>query len=233
MNKKKSLSMWVVALLLLCLPTACNKEYTQPIDGATFCKTSVTSYVVPDTIFFSKKRITEDSAMIVDCRYGHFISERKTFDSLCNSVGDLAYNTYSIGPRMALLDSILEARVVALDDFSADYPAGSDISDAVELQYASYYDFIRQGYKCDDDSLFKDDKEKANYYQDMMDLYGMEGINLYKKTLSTLTRSDTRLVVPKFALRFIKRPMAKGRHRFRITLVLNHARLDREFDYWF
>ena len=51
------------------------------------------------------------------------------------------------GPRIAVNDSVCKMTIKTVEDFDASHLAGSDISDLVECQYVSYYDYIHNDYK--------------------------------------------------------------------------------------
>lgn len=115
----------------------------------------------------------------------------------------------------AINDSIKSMTFETLTDYDVSHPAGSDISDIVDCVWVSSDDFIRNGYRCSEayaTSSYREYREVIGYsYIDDDFLFG------YRKPVSEVNLSNTRLTERHFAFVFMKKPSADGEHRFRVT----------------
>lgn len=224
-------TLFLYFFIMMCFLASCSSD-EDIVSGAVYNKNCVTTYWTPESLTMSmtKSELDNDSAVTIDVTPHEAISSGKAFDLLASKFGDVSYNRYTVcGPKVAMNDSILSVNIVTLDDFDESHPSGSDVSEYVDIQYASYYDFIQSGYK--QEEISEDERQKL--FTDFMELYSKEGLTIHDKKLTELTSTDTRLVAPKFVFRFNKRPVSIGKYRFKMTLSLSKVKMEQVFIYCF
>lgn len=74
--------------------------------------------------------------------------EQDIFEKIAAKFGELgtANLINAIGMNISLSEIITDIKVVAVSDFNANYPSGSDISEIAHITYNSYYPFIQNNY---------------------------------------------------------------------------------------
>lgn len=210
----------IISVGLLCSLFSCSNA-NEEISGATFNKTFVTGYLTPESIVTRKI----DSGIGLTLK-GNVITSGKNFDDLSTYYNDLTYNRYTVcGPRIAISDSIYKIEVRTLEDFDALHPAGSDISDLIECQYISYYDYIQSGYK-------KENKDIGQSL-DMQEYSGIEGAKMLKNELTKMNYSNTKLIAPNFLLKFKKEPEKKDKLRFYLVFNMGEKEIKDSIEYKF
>lgn len=211
--------MYIMMVSLLSSLVSCSEKDDE--SGAIFCKTFVTGYLIPESIV----AIKEDSGIRLALK-GNVITSGKAFDDLSTYYNDLTYNRYTVcGPRIAINDSIYKIEVRTVEDFDALHPAGSDISDLVECQYISYYDYIQSGYK-------KENKDIGQSL-DMQEYSGTEGAKMLKNELTKMNYSNTKLIAPDFLLKFKKKPEKKDKLRFYLVFNMGEKEIKESIEYKF
>lgn len=172
--------------------------------GATYNKTFITGYMNPEQVVVE----SIDAGVEVTFR-GDVITSGDVFDDLSKAYNDLSYNRYTTcGPRIAISDALSLIKVETIEYFDATHQAGSDISDLVECQYISYYDYIQSGYK--------ETEKDIESYSDMMEYYGIEGAKLFSDKLSDINYANMNLVAPNFILKFNQTPENSGIYQFKL-----------------
>lgn len=209
-----------IVLLFFCgLLFSCSEETV--ISGATYCKTFITGYLTPETI-----SVENANSEIKLTFKGKIITSGKTFDELSKYYNDLTYNRYVVnGPRIAVNDSVCKMTIKTVDDFDASHLAGSDISDLVECQYVSYYDYIHNDYKIVN--------TKALQTQGLNGYSYIEGAEIKNMNLADICYDNTKLLAPEFMLKFKKAPEKKGEYHFDLTVILNGEKLTKTIDFVF
>lgn len=211
--------MYIMMVSLLCSLVSCSEKDDE--SGATFCKTFVTGYLTPESIVTRKV----DSGIRLTLK-GNVITSGKPFEDLSTYYNDISYDRYTIyGPRIAISDSIYKIEVRTVEDFDALHPAGSDISDLIECQYISYYDYVQSGYK-------KRNKDIRQYI-DMAEYFEIEGVNMLKNELTKMNYSNTKLIAPDFLLKFKKEPEIKDKLRFYLVFNMGEKEIKESIEYKF
>lgn len=209
----------IVLLFFSGLLFSCSEETV--ISGATYCKTFITGYLTPETI-----SVENANSEIKLTFKGKIITSGKTFDELSKYYNDLTYNRYVVnGPRIAVNDSVCKMTIKTVDDFDASHLAGSDISDLVECQYVSYYDYIHNDYKIVN--------TKALQTQGLNGYSYIEGAEIKNMNLAEICYDNTKLIAPEFMLKFKKAPEKKGEYHFDLTVILNGEKLTKTIDFVF
>ena len=212
-------TIYIAMLALFFSLFSCEKE--EPISGATYNKTCITGYVVPE--YFSTGKV--DSGMKFALR-GNVITSGDAFKKLSQKYNDVSYNRYTVhGPCQALEDGLCKMKVETIKPFDAEHPADSDISDLIECQYISFCDYIRSGYQ----------KEGEDDEQDL-ELFGYtldEGAKLLKEDLQNINYENTQLMTEDLVLTFKKEPEEKGVYRFILTLQTQDKGINKVFEYEF
>ena len=212
-------TMYIAMLALLCSLWSCEEE--EPISGATYNKTCITGYVVPE--YFSTGKV--DSGVKFHLR-GDVITSGTAFKKLSQKYNDLSYNRYTVyGPCQALEDGLCKMKVETIKPFDATHPAGSNISDLIECRYISFCDYIRSGYQ---------EEEKVwEQYLDLEEYCSFEGAKLMVANLQSLNYNNTQLMGTDFVLTFKKEPEEKGVYRFILTLQTQDKEINKVFEYEF
>lgn len=182
--------------------------------------------------------ITPSEATVNVTKWGVFVefsgytcTSGTAYEDLANKFGDIHYDksnhSESTGaPRTAMNDSVLEAKMTAIDEFDEKHAAGSDVSDLVNVKYSTFTEFISNGYNVS--AISHDDRDAAFHK-----IYYYDGATLHQKKLTELTSSDTRLIFPTLMFVFSQQPQQKGAHKLRLTLKTSHMQVDEEFEYTF
>lgn len=59
----------------------------------------------------------------------------------------------SYGSKDRLAETILDLKVISLDNYDKNHPSGSSIADIAYLEYLDYYGFVNRGYNWDNESM--------------------------------------------------------------------------------
>ena len=120
-------------------------------------------------------------------------ADKDWFNALCNKYGDVSYpNKQGIGMygQYAFIPQCITPDLVSIDvkaniDFDADHPAGSSLADIMRIRLTSFYDFVRAGYK-NEDNGFKDRALSELTSEDLMMLEFVENIFILSFNSSVL-----------------------------------------------
>ncbi len=201
----------------------CNSCNNLPLEtGATFHKTFITGYLIPEHI-----QIGGAQSKISLLVKGNVITSGAFFDELAKYYNDLSYNRYvASGPCTVISEMISEIKVETIEDFDNNHLAGSDISDIIELQYISYYEYVQNGYQ-------EENKGNREDYDDMYVYYQKDGAKIFKGNLSEIKFADMRLVTPDFVLRFQTNPSQKGLYKFKLIFQMHDKVIETLFEHHF
>ena len=100
------------------------------------------------------------------------------------------------------------------------------MSDLVELQYISYYEFVQNGYQEEGSKIEED-------YTDMSLYFDREGAKIYKVKLSEVNYSDMQLISTDFVLKFLGSPKEKGLYHFKLTFQVEYNAIETLVEYEF
>ena len=154
---------------------------------------------------------------------GDVITSGDVFDDLSKAYNDLSYNRYTTcGPRIAISDALSLIKVETIEYFDATHQAGSDISDLIECQYISYYDYIQSGYK--------EAEKNLESYSDMMEYYSIDGAKLFKYNLSGIDYSHMNLVAPNIIFKFKQTPNKSGKYQFKLIFQTKDNTIESLFE---
>ena len=220
MKRLINICTFVLGVFFLCnFMGSCNRY--PPVSGAIFHETFITYYVVPEQFV-----VGHSGGNISLGTRGNIIGDGEVFDTLSRFYNDVSYNTWVwYGPTRAILGEIKSIKLETIEAFDECHLAGSDISDLVELQYISYYDFVQNGYSEEVPQIRED-------YEDMSVYFGREGAKIYKVKLSEIDYSDMKLVATDFLLKFLSvpkfhsAPIEGSVHRFRLTFQTQNNRIE-------
>lgn len=209
----------IIVFLLSSLLCSCSEE--NDITGTTYSKTFITGYLTPETIS------TENTDFGIKLTFkGGVITSGKNFEVVSQYYNDVTYNRNVIyGPRIAINDSIHLMTVNTIGDFDALHLAGSDITDLVECQYISYYDYIHNNYKIVN--------SKNELIPGLNGYSEIEGAETKEMNLSDVCYYNTKLMAPDFMLKFKKTPDKKGEYLFNLTIILNGKELTKKIKFVF
>ena len=211
----------LVALFLCSSMSGCNRY--PPVSGAIFCETFITSYIFPDKIHLRYG----DGCIPFYVGGSSAVTSGEIFDRLSQYYNDLSYNKWVVnGPNKAILGEIKSIQLETIEAFDEHHPAGSDMSDLVELQYISYYEFVQNGYQ-EEGSKIKED------YTDMSPYFYVDGAKIYKVKLSEVNYSDMQLISTDFVLKFLGSPKEKGVYHFKLTFQVEYSASETLVEYEF
>lgn len=198
---------------------SCNRY--PPVSGASFHETFITSYIFPDKI-----HLRYGDGCIPFYVGGSAVTSGEIFDRLSQYYNDLSYNKWVVnGPNTAILGEIKSIQLETIEAFDEHHPAGSDMSDLVELQYISYYEFVQNGYQEEESKIEED-------YTDMSPYFYRDGAKIYKVKLSEIDYSAMKLVATDFLLKFLSlpkfhsAPIEGSVYRFRLTFQTQNNRIE-------
>lgn len=214
----------ILATLILTVAFSCFVGCVRraPESGATFCDTFITSYIFPDKI-----RLRYGDGCIPFYVGGSAVTSGEIFDRLSQYYNDLSYNKWVLnGPTIAILGEVKSIQLETIEAFDEHHPAGSDMSDLVELQYISYYEFVQNGYQEEGSKIEED-------YTDMSLYFDREGAKIYKVKLSEVNYSDMQLISTDFVLKFLGLPKEKGVYHFRLTFQVEYNAIETLVEYEF
>ena len=190
--------------------------------GVTFHKTFISCYVIPEHMLIggSLGKVT----LLVN---GDAITSGEIFDELSRLNNDLSYNRYAAtGPTKVINGNISKIELETVDAFDANHPAGSDISELVELQYISFYDYIQNGYR-------ESGERNSEDYKDMGAYYNKDGAKIFKSKLSEIDYADMKLVADDFVLKFYSVPKNKGIYKFKLIFRMQDMVIETLFEHEF
>jgi hypothetical protein len=205
--------------LLLLLASLCSCSAEDPVTGFAYSQSCITGYLTPQSVVVSLHSGIELTLT------GEVITSGETFDYWSNFYNDLSYNRYKLGPCTVIADGLREIKIETDDYFDVSHPAGSDISDLLECNYISFYDYIQNGYK--------EETKDSEQYEDFGDFLLKDGAKLLKENLCNLNSLNTRLSAPKFILKFKQQPANKGKHSFRIVITVPERQIETSCEYTF
>lgn len=219
--KRNNLFLGVTMLFIALLTSCTTEEYG-------YSKHYIDRYVTPS------KATIEASKYCVSVKFdGYTYSSGMKYEAFAEKFGDTnydyhngKYNSDAGGPCTAMNDSILEAKVITVDNFDGQHTAGSDISDLINVQYASFSEFINSGYTT---AFHGTNDDEFRYFH----FYDSWGCVYHQKKLSELTETDTRLIGLQILLLFNQQPQQEGTHKFRLVLKTSQIQVDEEFEYTF
>ena len=211
----------LVIVTIMSLVSCSRSNSNDDVSGSQYSKTYITGYLIPEAL------TADSSGSCVGFTIGgDVLTQGEIFDELSKANNDTSYNRYNVsGPRIAIGENISSMRVVALDNFDSNHQSGSDISDLIECQYISYYDYVQSGYQNQEKSV--DD------YKDCMEYYSIDGAKLYRETLADIEFANINLCAPYLILKFKAEPENKGTHQFKLILVTQTREIDITYSYEF
>ena len=145
MKTTLKLSFFTVFLYLLFGAFSCETPY-----GGHYRECYVDVYVVADTLMASKSSINSNGEPTWGLNAGGQITYRlnsSKHKELRERYGDTHFNRKAAPVETALALPLLSVDVVALDDYSEEYPAGSSLNDITSLKFMTCYPFVSSGYK--------------------------------------------------------------------------------------
>ena len=215
----------ILATLILAVAFSCFVGCVRrvPESGAAFCETFITSYIFPDKIHLRYG----DGCIPFYVGGSGAVTSGEIFDRLSQYYNDLSYNKWVLnGPNIAILGEIKSIQLETIEEFDEHHPAGSDMSDLVELQYISYYEFVQNGYQEEGSKIEED-------YTDMSLYFDREGAKIYKVKLSEVNYSDMQLISTDFVLKFLGSPKEKGVYHFKLTFQVEYSASETLVEYEF
>lgn len=212
---------FVITFFLCGLLFSCSNDNEKEISGVIYLKRLISVYLAPETI--TTENI--DSGIRLSLK-GKIITSGKEYDNLSKYYNDTNYNKYVYnGPRRAVNDSIYKVTMKTMEDFDPQHPAGSDITDLVECQYVSYYNFIKNNYKTENSE--NKPIEGLYYYSKI------EGAEAYKMNLTDICYDNSKLMAPEFMLKFKTTPEKKGIYTFNLEMFFSGKVVTKTFKYVF
>jgi len=130
-----------------------------------YCKSYVPRYVFPDSIsgeqtkreyqcldlkFWGDNYCIDSNWKIsqFDGKKIYNYTNREIFGTLSNRYKDNAYNGHTwINLRPSLAYPLTSASIVSDSDYDNNHPAGTELTDIIQFNTASYFPFISNGYK--------------------------------------------------------------------------------------
>lgn len=211
----------ILALLIgtICFLNGCKDVECEPLPSIDYCERYISCYMTPNAL--AMREFEDADPMCVNLSFsGDLIrSDEKAYDELSARYGDLSFNGYTQAiPRKAVNDSINRIEVKSVARFDAEHPAGSDVSEFVELQYVSYYDFIESGYG-------EVDKGELSEWGNLDKYHGLDGAAFHKKALPEIKASDTKLMETDFLLKFNKMPEDSGTYQFELVFHMGEKKI--------
>lgn len=214
-------NLFLLTLFLSSLLFSCSDDNEKRISGVTYQKSLISIYITPETI--TTENVNSGIKVSLN---GNRVYSGKKFKALSKYYNDTSYNKYVYnGPRAAVNDSINKVTIKTVEDFDSSHPAGSDITDLVECQYVSYYDFIKNNYKTENSERMT--IEGLGYYS------YIEGAEIYKRNLSDICIDNSKLMGPEFMLKFKETPDKKGIYTFNMEMFFSGKVVTKTFKYAF
>ncbi len=211
------------AFLIGCALASCSGSDCEDISGATYCKNYVSGYLMPESV---EQSDAEGAGGVGFTLKGRVINSGAAYDELAETYGDKSFNRYVVnGPRIAVTDGLLHVKVLTVRDFDALHPAGSDVSDLIDIHYVSFLDYVRSGYRAE--------PKDVEQYSGMMTYYAVDGARLFSSALQGVNQENSKLIAPEFLLKFNEKPSGDESGLFRLVIQTPDASLETEFDYSF
>lgn len=222
-NSMKTIALATLVGFLGCALKGCKEDEYAIIDGAVFHKTYITQYLDPSG-FVAEEAATGDSMSVSLCFDGSLITSGTKFDELSKYYGDDAFNR-SIVPsvRTVVNDSIRAIEIKCVDGFDDTHPAGSDISDFVEVRYVSYHEYVKSGY------VYVDKGDVAEW-KGLIEYMGESGAQLLKGMAADVNFGNTNMMERQLLLTFTKKPANAGAFRFEVVMHMSESVLSQTIE---
>ena len=149
------------------------------------------------------------------------------YRALAQRYGDLSYNDWvpvHSNKHEAVGEAVKGITVRCVNAFDDAHPALSSVNDILELEWSSYYDYIRQGYRVDESTRGNGWSGKSYMSEDPE----WDGL-LYHADLTDPTIFPINLMGSYFSIRFKKAPKENKTCTFRIEMELESGRQTSEF----
>ena len=213
-SKKSIIIGFIMVVFIVGCLTSCSDEDSS---GAIYNKTYITGYLMPESVTTDNS----ESGIILTIN-GNVFTNGDIFNELSKLYNDTSYNRYStLPPRIAIGETIYKIRIETIDYFDISHPSGSDISDLIECQYISYYDYVQSGYQ--------DEHKNIEDYKDAMEYYHINGAKLFKEKLVDIDYTNMNLCTPGIILKFNEFPENQGKYQFKLVFVTQHNEFETTF----
>lgn len=160
-------------------------------------------YKVADTLMASKSSINLDGevtwSLYADGKISYWQNSSK-HKELRERYGDTHFNRKAAPVEVALALPLLSVNVVALDNYSEEYPAGSSLNDITSLKFRTCYPFVSSGYN-------------SPY-----------GFTEMKKKLSDIQPKDWYMLKDWFDIFLDQAPAIHGEHKMQVTFTFEDGK---------
>ncbi len=216
---------FTIMTCVLCVAYGCGDK--EDINEGAFYETYITSYYEPENA------VPQNYGFGVKLEFtgGKSIYNGEKFKELSRYYGDVNYNRWRMQmPITAINDSITKVELITKDGFDVAHPAESDVAEFANCIYASFYDYIKNGYTKQNNS-----QNGFQQYADvnLAEYSSLDGAELLKEKLSDINKSNTKLIGPYFVLTFDKKPEKAGKHSFELVMHLSKKIIKVPFEYDF
>ncbi|PVZ09882.1 hypothetical protein [Porphyromonas loveana] len=198
MKTTLKLSFVAVFLYLLLGAFSCETPY-----GGHYREYYIDVYKVADTLMASKSSINSDGkptwSLYADGEISYWQNSSK-HKELRERYGDTHFNRKAAPVEVALALPLLSVNVVALDNYSEEYPAGSSLNDITSLKFRTCYPFVSSGYK-------------SPY-----------GFTEMKKKLSDIQPKDWYMLKDWFDIFLDQAPAIHGEHKVQVTFTFEDGK---------
>ncbi len=197
---KTTLKLSFVAVFLYLLLGAFSCE--APLGYNDYRTCYIDEYQVADTLIASISSTNSDGELMWEL---HTRGLRHRIGSiphkeLSERYGDTHFNRKALPFEIALSLPLLSVDVVALDDYSEEYPAGSSLNDITSLKFMTCYPFVSSGYK-------------SPY-----------GFTEMKKKLSEIEPEDFFMLKDRFGLHLNQAPTTSEEHKMQVTFTFEDGK---------
>ncbi len=184
----------------LCLFSAFSCE--APLGYNDYRTCYIDEYQVADTLIASISSTNSDGELMWEL---HTRGLRHRIGSiphkeLSERYGDTHFNRKALPFEIALSLPLLSVDVVALDDYSEEYPTGSSLNDITSLKFMTCYPFVSSGYK-------------SPY-----------GFTEMKKKLSEIEPEDFFMLKDRFGLHLNQAPTTSEEHKMQVTFTFEDGK---------
>ena len=177
----------------------------------------ITDYCVPSEIKVNNINGTLN-LVIKGESFGSFREEGKEFAEF---YGDTSYKGSTFPGMSSSLAYPIDKITITCDaDFDAEHPSGEPLDNIVKLEFHSYYEYIRNGYKFPEGT--------SSYY-----LLNFCDIDAKVATLVKLKPFVLHLVNVTPLIYFASQPETPGEYTFTLEMIINGETFKTEFSYTF
>ena len=191
----------------------------------------ITDYCVPSNI--EVKNISGVLNLIIKGEVYSTYKGHSTYEKakeFAEFYGDISYSGFATpGMTESLAYPIDKITLSSVDDFDAEHPAGKPLDDIVKLEYETFYEYIKNGYKLPDGTPRENNK---NGWELVRTLY-FENINAEVATLVHLDPFVAQLINVTPLIHFASKPKTPGEYTFTLEMTINGEVLKSEFTHTF